>query len=173
MDKSTRIKFEQEGYLNLSTKLYDFPDFKILPPEIQDECFRVWIESLFLMVHGHLVRAHFTKTLRASDAAIEALFANGFYRCEIVYSLTSDKQWEYIYPAHSDLWRLHRSTVRTPISKVRRMSIFERDNFTCLHCGTNEKLTIDHIVPWVKGGGNEMENLQTLCQSCNSRKGVK
>jgi 5-methylcytosine-specific restriction endonuclease McrA len=53
------------------------------------------------------------------------------------------------------------------------MSIFERDNFTCLHCGTNENLTIDHIVPWVKGGGNEMGNLQTLCQSCNSRKGVK
>lgn len=51
-----------------------------------------------------------------------------------------------------------------------RDKIFKRDK-VCLKCGTDKKRTIDHIVPLVKGGGNEFSNLQTLCQRCNSLKG--
>ena len=50
--------------------------------------------------------------------------------------------------------------------------IFKRDD-CCLICGTKEKLTIDHIKPISKGGSNKIENLQTLCASCNSNKGSK
>ena len=45
------------------------------------------------------------------------------------------------------------------------------------HCnGCNRKfekrnLTIDHIVPKSKGGGDYKENYQLLCQACNSSKG--
>lgn len=62
---------------------------------------------------------------------------------------------------------------RKSISAVVKLKIFQRDGFRCKHCGTSEALTIDHIHPISKGGGNEDENLQTLCVSCNSRKGVK
>ena len=34
-------------------------------------------------------------------------------------------------------------------------------------------LTIDHIVAESKVGSHEIDNFQTLCWSCNSRKGVK
>lgn len=54
-----------------------------------------------------------------------------------------------------------------------RMAIFRRDGFKCLHCGTKKRLTIDHIIPVALGGPNERSNYQTLCHSCNSRKGIK
>ena len=40
----------------------------------------------------------------------------------------------------------------------------------CEKCGTNEELTIDHIVPISKGGGNKPSNLQTLCIPCHKEK---
>lgn len=55
--------------------------------------------------------------------------------------------------------------------KIRKL-IFERDK-VCLCCGSSEKLSIDHVIPVNKGGENTIENLQTLCLSCNSRKSDK
>jgi 5-methylcytosine-specific restriction endonuclease McrA len=33
-------------------------------------------------------------------------------------------------------------------------------------------ITVDHIHPKSKGGGNELENLQPMCENCNSKKGA-
>ncbi len=42
----------------------------------------------------------------------------------------------------------------------------------CLCCGEAKvKLTVDHVVPLVKGGGNSIANIQPLCRSCNCSKG--
>jgi 5-methylcytosine-specific restriction endonuclease McrA len=43
----------------------------------------------------------------------------------------------------------------------------------CVQCGSTEDLTWDHIVPLVKGGTNELSNLQVLCRACNGSKGAK
>ena len=43
----------------------------------------------------------------------------------------------------------------------------------CRHCGDSDRLTVDHIFPVARGGSNEFENLQCLCQRCNSRKGAR
>ena len=62
---------------------------------------------------------------------------------------------------------------KTPIPSKIRWEIWERDNFTCQHCGKRKNLTIDHIHPESKGGTLDLSNLQTLCKSCNSKKGAK
>lgn len=54
-----------------------------------------------------------------------------------------------------------------------RFAVYERDGFTCLHCDATENLSLDHIHPYSLGGEDALENLQTLCRSCNSRKGAR
>jgi 5-methylcytosine-specific restriction endonuclease McrA len=48
--------------------------------------------------------------------------------------------------------------------------------YTCLCCRKCEpeiKLTVDHVIPLSRGGSNSIENLQPLCQSCNSSKSTQ
>lgn len=52
-----------------------------------------------------------------------------------------------------------------------RLRILTRDGGRCLYCGSTTDLAIDHIKPVVSGGTHDDWNLQTLCKSCNSRKG--
>jgi 5-methylcytosine-specific restriction endonuclease McrA len=40
----------------------------------------------------------------------------------------------------------------------------------CLCCAQKRELTVDHVIPISMGGPNTIDNLQPLCQSCNSAK---
>jgi hypothetical protein len=60
---------------------------------------------------------------------------------------------------------------KSPIPIRIRIAVWRRDGFSCRHCGSENNLTIDHIFPESKGGPAALDNLQTLCKSCNSRKG--
>lgn len=43
----------------------------------------------------------------------------------------------------------------------------------CLGCGNSEvKLTIDHVIPLIKGGEHNVDNIQPLCFQCNNRKRI-
>lgn len=64
-------------------------------------------------------------------------------------------------------------TKRTPVPEVIVVDTYARDGFKCVYCGSIDRLTIDHIVPLARGGSNTSENLQTLCQRCNSSKSAR
>ncbi len=49
-------------------------------------------------------------------------------------------------------------------------ALLERLGHACQMCGKVGRMTIDHIVPYSKGGELHISNLQPLCKSCNSRK---
>ena len=54
------------------------------------------------------------------------------------------------------------------IRKEKRIAIYNRDGNICLYCGSNNNLSLDHIIPRSKGGSNDTSNLITCCIACNS-----
>ena len=50
------------------------------------------------------------------------------------------------------------------------IACFEIDRFRCHYCGTEDALTIDHIIPRSKGGQDCLSNYVTACHSCNASK---
>ena len=55
-----------------------------------------------------------------------------------------------------------------------RDGLFRAHKGRCAYCGrTQRHLEIDHKHPVSRGGGDEVENLQLLCNSCNMRKGIQ
>lgn len=40
----------------------------------------------------------------------------------------------------------------------------------CVYCGATTQLSVDHLVPLSRGGGNELGNLQCACFICNRAK---
>ncbi len=60
------------------------------------------------------------------------------------------------------------------LSSAVKQQVKVRDKDRCLCCGeTNrQRLQIDHVAPSYFGGSNELDNLQTLCRTCNNHKAI-
>lgn len=65
-----------------------------------------------------------------------------------------------------------RAYYNTPEWLTLRKACGERDHFVCQDCGepTGKSYHADHIVAREAGGGDTLDNLQTLCRPCHSRK---
>lgn len=107
----------------------------------------------------HLVPGPFLAMSGASKADADALVANGLWT-------EREDGWAFVPGAAVTLRR------RQPIHPEIRRLVYERDGGACLHCGTTDDLTLDHVIPWSEGGPDTYPNLQTLCRPCNSRKGA-
>lgn len=57
-----------------------------------------------------------------------------------------------------------------PVS-LSRKNIFLRDAYSCQYCGKASGLTIDHIIPKARGGGDSWQNIILACGRCNNLKG--
>jgi hypothetical protein len=62
-----------------------------------------------------------------------------------------------------------RSNRRTIPDDV-KMLVWSRDGGVCVKCGASKDLHFDHIIPHSRGGGDQAENIQLLCRTCNLKK---
>ena len=69
--------------------------------------------------------------------------------------------------------RIRNEATRYTSKKHIKEFIFGMHGYYCLKCGSKSNITLDHIIPIIRGGCNSTDNLQPLCQSCNSSKGSK
>lgn len=48
-----------------------------------------------------------------------------------------------------------------------RDKVLERDDHQCVKCGTDEELTLHHIIPRSQGGMDAMSNYAMVCDDCH------
>jgi hypothetical protein len=51
-----------------------------------------------------------------------------------------------------------------------RLKVLDRDNYVCYWCAEPGD-TMDHVIPWSKGGRTTLENCICACQECNGQRG--
>ena len=90
--------------------------------------------------------------------------------------------WPEDRPITDDRLRRLRSTVHTnsrrancegcenTLAVVEWDAVCTRFNDRCAVCNSDRPLTLDHVVPTSRGGGNVKENVLPLCFSCNQSK---
>ena len=120
---------------------------------------------------------------RAMNAALS-------HRIEMLCDVISSYPmlWEYGDGYGGDVrWRLERAfeaygfpapEPTHPDSRPKRKSlgaskviaVMSKSHGQCLACGSKDNLQVDHILPVSRGGTNELDNLQMLCQRCNGSK---
>lgn len=63
------------------------------------------------------------------------------------------------------------------IRQEKRLAIYLRDGAACVYCGDGiddgATMTLDHLRPHVRGGGNGATNLVTACKRCNDSRGAR
>jgi 5-methylcytosine-specific restriction endonuclease McrA len=129
--------------------------------------------------------------LYPSCKACVKLYCRDYYIRNRKRKLLINKRWNNLHPErrylHKRKWnRKNKSYKRILDINNRAKRLQAEGSFTikewnelceyygnkCLCCGSKE-ITIDHIVPIVSGGINDISNLQPLCGKCNSSKGTK
>jgi hypothetical protein len=161
------------GHIYLSTKMYAHPAIIQATSAAQ----LLWIRALCEMnrttrdgtLPREVVRG-LERELGTNIAATKSLLKQGlFVDCGDYYEIPKRAGI-----ARAELYKLGPSGHRRPgISQRVREAIYSRDGYACLHCGSGERLSIDHIVPWSKGGAHHADNFQTLCMPCNMAKGAR
>ena len=133
--------------------------------EASERLGRQWVGIDLSSKAGELV---LTRLERAADAG--ALFKDG--------ALPKVTLWEHNDDAGKVVKPLVRTDQGVPLkgkakAKVKQ-KLYGRQGGDCSGCGEHfryNNLTVDHIVPRSKGGGDFIENYQLLCGWCNSVKG--
>lgn len=73
-------------------------------------------------------------------------------------------------------WHRRRARIKNSngnISDNEWIELLRKYDSTCLCCGSKKDICMDHVIPLAKNGEHNINNIQPLCRSCNSKKGAK
>ena len=54
------------------------------------------------------------------------------------------------------------------VSNHTRKAVYARDHYRCALCDSPRGIQIHHVIPRSQGGGNQPDNLITLCMYCHA-----
>jgi len=108
-------------------------------------------------------------------ASISGQSDHSNFRGGLTYNhLAVDAEREYIKALPGTIRRFREENAEGSHTKQEWIELVARYGGKCVGCGySGPKLTKDHIVPISKGGTHNIDNIQPLCRSCNSKKGVQ
>lgn len=186
-DDASHIKNRQERYIKSLSSLKSYKNHKnyFRPSDAQN------IITIHAETDKNAQSAFFKWLLRqlnrddpigdlAKDVKRDSNFPKTAKTREIIYSyIAHQRASREALVAFDESWIEFKTTskIRKGISQSLRFDVFKRDLYRCQICGETAKdglkLEVDHKIPVVKGGLNELDNLWTLCFKCNRGKGVK
>ena len=95
------------------------------------------------------------------------------YHAAVEDGITNLRKHRGYYAIRSRFWKRY----LTGEMKMRPLFDDEKTKIshptTCCYCGCKTKLTLDHMIPQLKGGPDAADNITYACRSCNSSKGPK
>lgn len=143
-------------------------------PRVKSDRFRVIEQKLFakraLVYPEALAAVRFTVTYTSPQGRNS--YARHF-SCDFD-QIRQELQVAVARRARQSTVQATRQRERALMTSALRVEILRRDGNRCKMCGISVRdgatLHIDHIVPVSRGGRTTRENLQALCDSCNSGK---
>jgi len=131
--------------------------------------------KLSLLLNDDFTPLNFVSPVRA----LNLLFRG---RAEIV-NLDGPSVWDVTYETPTKIYsapatlRLKRRAPKIEVTpRFTKKALFNRDGWQCQYCGVDlddRSVTIDHVVPKMRGGPRTWKNCVTACKKCNMKKGSR
>ena len=87
---------------------------------------------------------------------------NGWIVRSPSFAICVPEQIRLTFTSNERIWK---------VPPVNRREVLRRDSHSCQYCGSNKRLTLDHVMPRAQGGAHTWDNIVTACEKCNSLKG--
>ena len=127
-------------------------------------------------IHKNIISRLLHSTLKVAHNPLECcgVIDHGYYVCK---GLRSTQPLGLLTNQPKTVLKRPKSRPKRAVNLRKRLIVLTRDNYKCVKCGAspdrdkNVLLHVDHIIPHSRGGSCHVDNLQTLCESCNLGKG--
>lgn len=160
-------------WFRLYSEFADDPKVQMMPEHMQRRLIMLFCERCKDEKFRETERAFHWRVTETDLAETKALFVQKGFIDEKWGLLKWDKRQFTVPYLQQERHREKRAAAglsrRRWINPSVRAFVNSRDK-TCVYCDSNSNLTIDHVLPEMKGGDNSVDNLVVACRPCNARK---